>query len=231
MQATSHGATACVVFTSQDKIICANCGDSRAILYTGGKVVPLSHDFKPERPSERARIEANQGVVKQFGFGPYRLYPGGLSLSRALGDRDFKLVSGVPELMCADLDEQVEFFCVACDGVFDVLSDTKVAEIIIQYRAEAQIQALQRAYWTADDPALISLGRFVLGFYAKCKQFLKQKYTRFAPSEQQMLLADALAARFLAQKVTETALRLGSTDNVTCVVGLLRWPGTARTST
>ena len=44
-----------------------------------------------------------------------------------------------------------------------------------------------------------------------------------------MLLADALAARFLAQKVAESALRLGSTDNVTCVVGLLRWPGTPRT--
>ena len=116
---------------SQNKIICANCGDSRAFLCSGGKVVVLSHDFKPERPSERARIEANQGVVRQIGAGPHRLYPGGLSLSRALGDRDYKLVSGVPELLCADLDEQAEFFFIGCDGVFDVLSNEKVAEIIV----------------------------------------------------------------------------------------------------
>ena len=31
------GSTACVVFVTNDKIFCANCGDSRAVLNNGCK--------------------------------------------------------------------------------------------------------------------------------------------------------------------------------------------------
>lgn len=33
------GSTACIVIIAGDRIICANCGDSRAILSKKGKVV------------------------------------------------------------------------------------------------------------------------------------------------------------------------------------------------
>lgn len=40
------GSTAVVVLVTQEYIITANCGDSRAVLCRNGKVVPLSVDHK-----------------------------------------------------------------------------------------------------------------------------------------------------------------------------------------
>lgn len=40
------GSTAVVAIMTPDKIIVANCGDSRAVLCRNGKAVPLSNDHK-----------------------------------------------------------------------------------------------------------------------------------------------------------------------------------------
>jgi protein phosphatase 2C len=40
------GSTAVVAIVTPDKIIVANCGDSRAVLCRNGKAVPLSSDHK-----------------------------------------------------------------------------------------------------------------------------------------------------------------------------------------
>lgn len=50
------GATACVVFVTQDKIITANAGDSRAVLSRNKKAIALSEDHKPNDPKELSRI-------------------------------------------------------------------------------------------------------------------------------------------------------------------------------
>lgn len=62
------GTTAIVVMLDGDNIIAANVGDSRAILATRENkneivIVPLSDDHKPERPDERARIEASSAIL------------------------------------------------------------------------------------------------------------------------------------------------------------------------
>ena len=45
------GATSCVVLITESKIICANSGDSRAVLYKKGSgAIGLSEDHKPENP-------------------------------------------------------------------------------------------------------------------------------------------------------------------------------------
>ncbi len=46
------GFTSCAVFVTKNKIYCANEGDSRVILYSGGKVDELSHDHKPDNKEE-----------------------------------------------------------------------------------------------------------------------------------------------------------------------------------
>ena len=80
----------------------ANVGDSRAILSYdyGSKTFPLSHDHKPDAPSERERIinaggKSYQSVIKtKVGVnvpGPFRLLPGKLSVSRSFGDIEAKL--------------------------------------------------------------------------------------------------------------------------------------------
>lgn len=40
------GSTAVVAVVTPDKIVVANCGDSRAVLCRNGKAVPLSNDHK-----------------------------------------------------------------------------------------------------------------------------------------------------------------------------------------
>lgn len=55
--AMDAGTTACVVFITKDQIFCANAGDSRAVLCTGGKTaIGLSEDHKPNNQGERNRI-------------------------------------------------------------------------------------------------------------------------------------------------------------------------------
>ena len=79
------GCTACVVLITKDSIYCANSGDSRCVLARGTKAVEMSEDHKPDNDGELKRIEAAGGFVED---GRVR---GILSLSRALGDLEYKL--------------------------------------------------------------------------------------------------------------------------------------------
>lgn len=81
----SAGCTACVALFTKDSIICANSGDSRCVLARGTQALEMSQDHKPDNPEEIRRIEAAGGFVEE---GRVR---GILSLSRALGDLEYKL--------------------------------------------------------------------------------------------------------------------------------------------
>ena len=74
------GTTSCVVLITPDEIYCANAGDSRAVLKTGDKAVPLSLDHKPDLPGERNRISVAGHAVQMSRV------DGNLALSRAFGD-------------------------------------------------------------------------------------------------------------------------------------------------
>lgn len=81
----STGCTSCVAIIADGKIYCANSGDSRCVLNRDGKAVDMSEDHKPDNIGEKKRIEAAGGFVED---GRVR---GTLSLSRALGDMEYKL--------------------------------------------------------------------------------------------------------------------------------------------
>jgi serine/threonine protein phosphatase PrpC len=91
-----------MVYLVDDKIICANAGDSRAILIVEGgesnedKIIPLSRDHKPEIKEETQRINKCGGRVERYSengvkSGPFRVwlknenFPG-LAMSRSVGD-------------------------------------------------------------------------------------------------------------------------------------------------
>jgi serine/threonine protein phosphatase PrpC len=83
------GSTACVVLITSHFILCANAGDSRAILsrrsgLDDAVVTPLSHDHKPTDAPEDARIRAAGGYVSAGRV------EGDLAVSRGLGDFRFK---------------------------------------------------------------------------------------------------------------------------------------------
>jgi serine/threonine protein phosphatase PrpC len=65
---TYSGSTAVSVLLKGQLLVCANVGDSRAVIGRktpeGWQVIPLSHDHKPDLPYEKKRIEACGGRVE-----------------------------------------------------------------------------------------------------------------------------------------------------------------------
>ncbi|MBA0700653.1 hypothetical protein Goari_020715 [Gossypium aridum] len=127
MEVALGGSTAVVALLTPEHIVVANCGDSRAVLYRGGKAVPLSFDHKPDRPDELARIEAAGGRVI---FVNGARVEGILAMSRAIGDKYLKpIVSSEPEITLTKRQPEDECLILASDGLWDVLSSDLACEV------------------------------------------------------------------------------------------------------
>lgn len=122
------GSTATVVVVGKEEIVVANCGDSRAVLCRDGVAVPLSRDHKPDRPDELERIEAAGGRV--INWNGNRVL-GVLATSRSIGDHCMKpFVISQPETKVYTRTETDEFIVVASDGLWDVVSNKFVCEVV-----------------------------------------------------------------------------------------------------
>ena len=142
--AMESGSTVVLTFISNNKIICANCGDSRAILISEyeNKIIPLSRDHKPELPEEKKRIiESGGRVDKIYGMGPFRVwfkdadYPG-LAMSRSIGDGYAHKVGVIdePEIIEFEVDEiKPRAIILASDGVFEFVKNEEIKEIVGKY--------------------------------------------------------------------------------------------------
>eukprot|EP00300_Choanocystis_sp_HF-7_P036891 c52836_g1_i1.p1 GENE.c52836_g1_i1~~c52836_g1_i1.p1 ORF type:complete len:332 (-),score=71.16 c52836_g1_i1:139-1134(-) len=130
----SSGSTAVLCLITESHIILANLGDSRAVICTGGRAIPLSEDHKPSNSGERARIEAADCQVLMGRVN------GNLALSRAFGDFEYKqrddlapeeqAVSSAPEISVHARSEADEFIVLACDGIWDVMSNDAVCKLV-----------------------------------------------------------------------------------------------------
>lgn len=128
------GTTAVVVLIKDNHLYCANAGDSRAVVSVNGLVSPLSFDHKPSNESEAARI-INAGGWVEFGR-----VNGNLALSRALGDFIFKrndqlpaeeqIVTAHPDVTKREITREIEFLLLACDGIWDVLTNQEVVDYV-----------------------------------------------------------------------------------------------------
>eukprot|EP00933_Yihiella_yeosuensis_P019704 TRINITY_DN1591_c0_g1_i7.p1 TRINITY_DN1591_c0_g1~~TRINITY_DN1591_c0_g1_i7.p1 ORF type:complete len:465 (-),score=71.55 TRINITY_DN1591_c0_g1_i7:389-1783(-) len=134
----STAVVAAVDFLSREVIV-ANVGDSRAILIREGKAISLTEDHKPENAGERNRIRAAGGKVIKMG--PCHRVDGNLNLSRALGDFNLKSNLALPAdkqkvIAYPDITRTAfkggpgELLVVACDGLFERLSNQDLADII-----------------------------------------------------------------------------------------------------
>ncbi|XP_027771608.1 probable protein phosphatase 2C 75 [Solanum pennellii] len=127
------GSTALLTILTEKTIIVANCGDSRVVLCRGGRAIPLSIDHKPDRPEERARIEACGGHVD---FGCSARVLGILPMSRAIGAKYLKkYIISEPEFTFTKREAEDEFLILASDGLWKaVLNDDacKVARECLQ---------------------------------------------------------------------------------------------------
>jgi protein phosphatase 2C family protein 2/3 len=130
---TSGSTALCLLIHHQSKQIwVGNAGDSRAILInSNGSVVALSRDHKADRPDEIERIR------KAGGFVVHKRVMGELAISRAIGDLDFKekgflFVLADPEIESITLTAQHSYIILACDGLYDVMTNENIAEYMVQ---------------------------------------------------------------------------------------------------
>ena len=136
-----------MVFQIRERLICANVGDSRAIIDKGinNDVTPLSIDQKPDDPIESQRIIENGGEISQFEedgekSGPFRVwkkgevYPG-IAMSRSIGDFIATTLGVIPEPKFIEdkIDNETKFIVIASDGVWEFLDNNKVAEIVLPF--------------------------------------------------------------------------------------------------
>ena len=148
------GSCAVILLIVDNKIYVANVGDSRCLLSmeNGKKLIEVTKDHKPNLPEEAERIKKYGGKIYQTEtlirkasnaklvgkkiIGPYRVSPGGLSVSRTIGDVEAKLekyggnpnvVIPKPDIFTYDLNkDDIDFFILGCDGIFDQLSSEEV---------------------------------------------------------------------------------------------------------
>ncbi|XP_054815229.1 probable protein phosphatase 2C 33 [Prosopis cineraria] len=176
------GTTAVTLVKQGRDLVIGNVGDSRAVLGTRDKddsltAVQLTVDLKPSLPAEAERIRKCKGRVFALQDEPEvaRVWlpnndSPGLAMARAFGDfclKDFGLIS-VPEISYRRLTERDEFVVLATDGIWDVLSNKEVIDIIAASPArssaaralvESAVRAWRYKYPTSkvDDCAVVCL--------------------------------------------------------------------------
>ena len=145
------GSTLIIVLMLENRVLCANVGDSRAVM--GRKepskwiVTSLSADHKPDVEEERLRILANGGRVEAYldedtgeFYGPPRVwiknldYPG-IAMSRSMGDSVAASIGviSVPDVTETILRPQDKFIVMGSDGLFEFLSNDDVLRITSGY--------------------------------------------------------------------------------------------------
>lgn len=128
----SSGTTAIVSVITATHYIIANSGDSRAIIIDKNdrKTIFSTVDHKPTNPDETKRIHAAKHVVLN------ERVDGNLATSRAIGDFSFKeestltpetyAVTCCPDITIFEKPINGSFLVLACDGIWDVLTNTSI---------------------------------------------------------------------------------------------------------
>ena len=144
---TFSGSTCVTLLVTPSRLLCANTGDSRAVL---GSYIndnwcyrDLSRDHKPSEENEMKRIISSGGRIQPYKdennnpIGPERVWlldddVPGLAMSRSFGDEIAHNVGVicVPEVGTFDLKEEDKFFVVASDGLWEFISSEECVKVI-----------------------------------------------------------------------------------------------------
>mmetsp|Transcript_25184 Transcript_25184/g.35282 ORF Transcript_25184/g.35282 Transcript_25184/m.35282 type:complete len:561 (-) Transcript_25184:439-2121(-) len=154
------GATGLVAFIQDSQLYIANIGDCRAVLCVGGQPVRVTEDHKASLASEEQRIVKLGGfittAIDRFGNVISRVC-GQLAVTRAFGDFSLEpFVIAEPDVFGPynlDVKEKVFFLIMACDGVWDKVSDEEAVSIVapISDPEKAAIKLRDWAYLKGSD--------------------------------------------------------------------------------
>lgn len=141
------GSTGVAVVASGESVVVANLGDSRAIFIKQDEVKFATNDHTVASKEERARVLKAKGTIRkgmivttefrQNGWGQKHL-----AMTRAFGDFGFKskrrlsskgpVLLSEPEVSSIESLDTYDFFVVASDGLWSVMSNDDVAEFVKQ---------------------------------------------------------------------------------------------------
>ncbi|KAJ6240972.1 leucine rich repeat containing protein [Anaeramoeba flamelloides] len=122
------GSTAIIILIVGNRIFSGNIGDSRSVLCRNNNPIRMSVDHKPYLPQERERITKSGGVVTE----DLRINSG-LAVSRAFGDLHYQpYVSSCPFVSRFRIQKNDRYIILACDGVWDVMSDQQAIKIVLE---------------------------------------------------------------------------------------------------
>lgn len=120
-----QGTTATIIYIKKDKIYCGNVGDSKAILVHKDSVTQISYEHKPHDRKEFNMVKKKGGYIKDDRVQEV------LSMTRSLGDIELKdFISSEPSLFDITIKEDDRYIVLACDGVWDVVSQDLIPKFL-----------------------------------------------------------------------------------------------------
>lgn len=145
---TNGGSTAVVAYANGASLYVANAGDARAVLDRAGVAKRLSHDHKADNKNEMKRIQRLGGFVTPKSDVSVARVNGMLAISRSLGDHfvnhhfsGVDYITAKPNIREVELREGDSTLILACDGVWDVLSDKQAIEVVAKGKGSSTSQA------------------------------------------------------------------------------------------
>jgi protein phosphatase len=148
----TDGGSTLICAVIHGRMLFVGClGDARAVVCDGNTTIAMSEDHKPTDAKENARVVRCGGTV-QFGR-----VCACLAVSRALGDFEFKfsgnrfvsnkelMVSNVADVKQLNITDATKFLLLACDGLWDVLSNEEATHFVLEYLKRADLRDPQKA--------------------------------------------------------------------------------------
>ena len=106
-----------------------SCGDARVTVAVGNRAIRATVDHKATDREERHRIQDLGGYITDAG----RIM-GMIAVARSLGDRAFRpYVAYTPAVKWMKITEETKFAIIACDGLWDVVSDDFAVQLVEEY--------------------------------------------------------------------------------------------------
>jgi serine/threonine protein phosphatase PrpC len=130
------GTTAAIVVIADGQIYTANVGDARIVLIDKGRAKRLSVDHRATVASEKRAVISRGGQIFQGRVN------GILMLSRAIGDAEVANVITCEPFMTVTPFRDDYKLILACDGVWDVMTDQQAADIYNRCQSPAEAARL-----------------------------------------------------------------------------------------
>jgi len=169
------GTTATILLVDDHFVTVANVGDSSLMMQgPSGELEELTADHRVARnAAEVQRLVAGGATIGRARdhtgkpVGPNRAYPGGLSVTRSIGDGDSSpAIIPEPYIRTLPYPEEGAILLLGSDGVWDFIGEKHIMKLLeasrkprygVTWLASAMMKAVRETNMQADDATLVCL--------------------------------------------------------------------------